>query len=137
MATLKALLAGLLVGIVLIEGISAGLAVLLPVDLLVVSFAGGRIPAWPLFPVPALVWLLGSTAAGAMATAMGRHPAAGVGCGALLALSAFVVVTLVTPGNPMALLAAAVPLGGALAGSALARRIEALEHSVSSTDQTV
>lgn len=124
MDTLKALLAGLLVGIILIESLAAGLAVLLPADLLTVSIAGGRIPAWPLFPLPALIWLLGSTAAGAMATAMRRQAAAGMVCGALLAVSAFVLVNLTTPGNPMALLAAAVPLAGAAAGSALARRLE-------------
>lgn len=134
MDTLKALLAGLLVGIVLIESISAGLAVLLPTELLAVSFADREIPAWPLFPVPALIWLLGSTAAGAMATAMRHQPAAGMACGALLAASAFVLVTLVTPGNPMALLAAAVPLTGAAAGSTLARRVD---DAVSSPGQTV
>lgn len=124
MDTLKALLAGLLVGIILIESLAAGLAVLLPAALLTVSFEGGRIPAWPLFPLPALIWLLGSMAAGAMATAMRGQAVAGIVCGALLAISVFVLVNLTTPGNPMALLAAALPLAGAAAGSALARRLE-------------
>ncbi len=137
MRSLGALTAGLVIGVILIEALASGLALLLPESLIQVEaadgYAGPRF--WPLLPVPALVWMLGGMAAGAMAAAAGPHPALGVAAGALLGLPAFVLVGLVMPGNPMALLAAALPLAGSAAATALVARLG--REAVSGNDQTV
>lgn len=137
MRVLGALTAGLVIGVILIEAASSGLAVLLPGPLMYVEAADGYAGAlvWPLLPVPALIWMLGGLAAGTMAAAAGPHPALGVAAGALLGLPAFVLVGLVMPGNPMALLAAALPLAGSAASTALVARLG--REAVSGNDQTV
>ncbi|HSH27972.1 MAG TPA: hypothetical protein VK972_09455 [Wenzhouxiangella sp.] len=137
MRVLGALTAGLAVGVILIEAISSGLGVLLPETMMRVETAIGQgaVLVWPLLPVPALVWMLGGLAGGCMAAAAGPHPALGLVAGALLALPPFIVVGLATPGNPAALLAAALPLAGAAAASALVARLR--YEAVSTNDQAV
>ncbi|HSH27668.1 MAG TPA: hypothetical protein VK972_07900 [Wenzhouxiangella sp.] len=137
MRALGALAAGLAIGVILIEAISSGLTVLLPEALMRVEAADGYGGAlvWPLLPTPALVWLFGGLAAGCMAAAAGPHPALGLAAGALLALPPFLLVGLVTPGNPAALLAAALPLAGSAAGTALVARLR--HEAVSTSDQAV
>jgi hypothetical protein len=125
MRILVALAAGLVIGLVLIEALLAGLSILLPEAALTVEAVdgyGGRI-AWPLLPVPAVVWLLGSLAGGVMAAAISGRPAWSLSIGVLLAIPAAVIVGMITPGNPMALLAAALPLVGSAAGAAIAARL--------------
>lgn len=141
MRVLWALAAGLLIGIVLIEAMSAGLQVLLPGTALHVEAAdgfGGQL-VWPLLPVPAIVWMLGGLAAGTMAAAMGPHPVCGPIAGTLLAIPALTLVGLTAPGNPLALLAAALPLAGSAAGTAVVVRLaDGREHAtVSTNNQTV
>lgn len=139
MRILVALAAGLFISVILIEAISTGLSVLLPEAAMRVEAADGYAGpvVWPLLPVPAFIWILGTLAGGAMASAVAPHPAWGIGVGALLALPVLVLVGLVTPGNPLALLAAALPLLGSAAGAALVRRLRLQEATVSATGQSV
>lgn len=139
MRTLVALVAGLVIGVILIEAISTGLLILLPDSAMRVEAAdgyGGPL-VWPLLPVPAIIWILGGLAGSAMAAAAGPHPACGLVVGGLLALPAFALVGLVTPGNPLALLAAALPFLGSAAGTALVVRLQREEATVSANDQAV
>src|SRR5690625_7503947 len=93
MRALKAIASGLVVGVILIEAALAGLAVLLPPSVLMSSSDYPAEPlAWPLLPVPALVWLVGGAAAGAMAAAMDYSAWTGVLAGLVMALSAALVV---------------------------------------------
>ncbi|HLS05940.1 MAG TPA: hypothetical protein VK036_06550 [Wenzhouxiangella sp.] len=125
MRALKAIASGLVVGVILIEAALAGLAVLLPPSVLMSSSDYPAEPlAWPLLPVPALVWLVGGAAAGAMAAAMNKSAWTGVLAGLVLAVPAALVVGLVEPGDSGILLAGCLPLAGAAAGSALAARLE-------------
>jgi len=137
MNTLKALAAGTLVGIVLVEAVLAGLATLLPAGLVGVGSPLGFVPGWPLLPVPALAWLLGAAAAGAMASALDARALTGLAAGALMGLPAFILVGLATPGNPLAFLAAALPLSGAAAGTVLAQRLRRLDTAASAPDQAL
>lgn len=139
MRILVALAAGMVIGVILIEATSSGLSLLLPESAMSVRAADGFASAviWPLLPAPALVWMLGGFGGGTMAAAAGPHPAWGLAVGLLLALPAFVIVGLVTPGNPLALLAAALPLVGAAAGTALVLRLRRGEASVSAAGQSV
>lgn len=139
MRILVALAAGLVIAVILIEAISNGLSVLLPEAVMLVEAAdgyGGPI-VWPLLPVPALIWMTGGLAGGAMGSAAAPHPAWGLGVGALLAVPAFVLVGLITPGNPFALLAASLPLVGSAAGTVLVTRLRRKEATVSVTGQSV
>lgn len=139
MRILAALAAGLIIGIILIEALSAGLSVLLPENLMQVQAAdgyGGRV-TWPLLPIPALVWLVGGLAGGAMTAATAPHPAWGLAAGGLLAIPAFTLLGMITPGNPMALLAASLPLGGAMAGAAIVARLRRDDAAVSENGQAV
>lgn len=125
MRALKAIASGLVVGVILIEALLAGLTVLLPAPLLTsVSDYPARPLAWPLLPIPALVWLVGGAAAGAMATAMNQSAWTGVLAGLVLAVPAVLIVGLIEPGDSGILLAGCLPLAGAAAGSALASRLE-------------
>jgi len=137
MRALTALAAGLVIGVILIESISAGLAVLLPQTALYVEAADGYSGpvVWPLLPVPALIWLLGTLAGGAMAAAVGPRPAWGLAVGTLLAMPAFLLVGLITPGNPLALLAAALPVIGSSAGAVLVVRLQ--HESVTANEQAL
>ncbi len=139
MLVLKAQAAGVLVGVILIEAVLAGLRSLVPETALFVDtgerFAGTLV--WPLLPLPALTWMLGSALGGAMAAAMAPKPAWGLGIGALLGFAAFVLVGMVTPGNPAALLAAAVPLAGAAAGTAVVARLRKEDATVTASGQAV
>lgn len=139
MRILGALAAGLVIAVILIEALSAGLAVLLPEAVMFVRAVDGYGGAifWPLLPVPALVWMLGGLAGGAMSAAAAPHPGFGLALGALLAVPAFVVVGIATPGNPMALLAASLPLAGSAAGSILAARLRRNDATVSANQQAV
>lgn len=137
MRVLGALTAGLAIGVILIEAISSGLTILLPEALMRVQAADGYggMLVWPLLPVPALVWMFGGLAGGSMAAAAGPHPALGLAAGALLALPPLVVVGLAMPGNPATLLAAALPLAGSAAGTALVARLR--HETVSAHGQAV
>lgn len=139
MRVLGALAAGLIIGVILIEAISAGLLVLLPDGWMRVEADGGfgAPVVWPLLPIPALVWLVGGLAGGAMATAMTVRAGWGLAVGLLLALPAYVVVGLITPGNPMAFLAAALPFAGSAAGAAIVVRLQHQQMTVSANDQAV
>ena len=139
MLAIKALAAGVLVGVILIEAGLAGLRSLAPESALIVNagerFVGALI--WPLLPLPAMIWMLGGALGGAMAAAMAPKPGWGLGVGALLGLPAFLMVGMVTPGNPSALLAATVPLSGAAAGTALAARLRREDATASASGQAV
>lgn len=139
MRVLVALAAGLIIGVILIEAVSAGLLVLLPDTLLLVEAAdgfGGPV-LWPLLPLPAVVWLIGGLAAGLMSAALAPHPLWGLCTGVLLGLPAFVLVGLTTPGNPMALLAASLPIAGSAAATALVSRLAGEQAGASAKRQTV
>lgn len=139
MLVLKALAAGVLVGAIVIEATLAGLKSLLPAATLLVD-AGERFTAplvWPLLPLPALIWMLGGALGGAMAAAMAPRSGWGLGAGLLLGIPAFLVVGMVTPGNPAALLAASVPLAGSAAGAALVARLRREDATVSPSGQAV
>lgn len=139
MLVLKALAAGVLVGVILIEAVLAGLRSLIPEAALIVNagehFVGPLI--WPLLPLPAMIWMLGGALGGAMTAAMAPKTGWGLGVGALLALPAFVLVGMVTPGNPAAFLAAAIPVAGSAAGTALAARLRHEDATVSASGQAV
>lgn len=139
MRVLGALAAGLLVGIILIEAISAGMLVLLPDALVRVAAADGfgRPVVWPLLPLPAVVWLIGGLAAGLMSAALAPHPLWGLCTGVLLGLPSFVLVGLTTPGNPMALLAASLPVAGSAAAVALVSRLAGEQAGASAKHQAV
>lgn len=139
MAIFKALTSGLLVGVIFQEAIIAGLSILLPTAWIHAGIVTGwaTAPPWPLWPAPALAWGIGGLAGGAMATALSSRRACGVAVGLALALPAALIVGLVTPGNPMLLLAAAVPAVGAAAGAALAARLRHEDLSVTINGQSV
>lgn len=139
MRILLALTAGLIVGVVLIEAILAGLLVLVPESTLRVEASDGfgHALVWPLLPVPAMVWITGGLVGGMMTAAMAPRIGWGLCAGALLGLPAFVLVGLTMPGNPMALLACALPIAGSAAGTALVARMQNEEATVSENDQTV
>ncbi|MDZ7791137.1 MAG: hypothetical protein U5L08_11730 [Xanthomonadales bacterium] len=139
MLVLKALAAGVLVGVILIEAVLAGLRSLVPESALIVNAGEGFVGPliWPLLPLPAVIWMLGAALGGAMAAAMAPKPGWGLGVGALLGLTAFVLVGMVTPGNPAALFAVTIPLAGAAAGTALAARLRREDATVSASGQAV
>gem|GEM_PF-6521610 len=137
MQVLAAFCTGLVVGVILIESMTTGLLVLLPEDVMTVHAADAGRLVWPLLPVPALVWLVGGAACGAMASAVAGSAIVGSVAGALLAVPAMLIVNLVSPGDPLCLLAAALPLSGAAAGSVLAARLERSDATVSAPGQAV
>lgn len=139
MRILVALAAGLLIGVILIEAITAGLLVLIPGSMLLVEASDGFGEAlvWPLLPVPALIWMTGGLVGSMMTAALAPRSGWGLCAGALLALPAFVLVALTTPGNPLALLASALPLAGSAAGTALVMRLQDGKATVSTNDQAV
>ena len=139
MRMLKATAAGLVVGIIFVEAVTSGLSVLLPASMIRIDPLPGIAAAlpWPLWPAPAATWVLGGSMAGAMATALGGRSACGVLTGALLSLPVVANVGWVTPGNPMMLLAALLPLSGAAAGTALALRLRDEDAAVSVNKQAV
>lgn len=137
MRILAAFCTGLVVGVVLIESMTAGLLVLVPEDAMSVHAADAGRLIWPLLPVPALVWLFGGAACGAMASAVAGKAIVGWIAGALLAVPALLIVNLVSPGDPLCLLAAALPLSGAAAGSVFAARLERSDATVSEPGQAV
>lgn len=120
MTILKALAAGLTVGIVVIEGLCAAVAAFTPFP-----------PPCPLrvpietMPVPAmvLVWLAGSAAAGAMATGIAGRGTTGWIAGALLCLPLAVTAALSGPTNSASAALIMLPLFGAGAGATLAGRL--------------
>lgn len=137
MRILAALAAGLAVGTVVVESVFAGLLVLLPDSALRIETAAGGPLIWPLMFVPALVWICGGAACGAMASAVSGRSWTGLLGGILMAVPAFVIVNLTTPGQPMAMLAALLPFSGAMAGAAFAARILRADATVSAPDQRV
>lgn len=138
MRVLKALAAGTAVGVILIEATSTGLLQLVPGPWLIAGEQpAGASTAWPLLPLPAVLWLLGGLVGSLMAGAVARSPAAGVGVGGLLAASAFVLVNLTTPAHPGAWLAALVPLSAAAGGATVIARLLRKEAAVSATEQAV
>lgn len=139
MRILLALTAGLIVGVILIEAISAGLLVLVPESTLRVEASDGfgQALVWPLLPVPALVWITGGLVGGMMTAAVAPRVGWGLCTGLLLGLPAFVLVGLITPGNPLALLAGALPIAGSAAGTALVARLEDAHATVSENGQAV
>lgn len=138
MRVLKALAAGITVGVILIEATSAGLLVLVPESLLTAGEQPSKASAaWPLHPLPALVWLLGGLAGSLMAGAVARNPMVGLGVGVLLAVSAFVMVNLTNPADPRAWLAAALPLSAAAGGASMIARLLRKEVAASANEQAV
>ncbi|WP_376695018.1 hypothetical protein [Wenzhouxiangella sp. EGI_FJ10305] len=139
MRALLALTAGLLVGVTMIEAISAGLLVLIPDSMLRVEATDGFGEAlvWPLLPIPALIWMTGGLIGSMMTAALAPRIGWGLCAGVLLALPPLVLVGLTTPGNPMALLASALPIAGSAAGTALVVRLQDEKATVSTNDQAV
>lgn len=138
MHVLKALAAGMTVGVILIEATSAGLLLLVPESLLTVGEQPGNASAaWPLHPLPALVWLVGGLLGSLMAGAVARRPVVGLGVGVLLAVSAFALVNLTRPADPGAWLAAALPLSAAAGGACMIARLLRKEAAASANEQAV
>lgn len=137
MRILAALAAGMTVGTVLMESVLSGLLVLLPESALRFDSTTAGPLVWPLMVLPALIWMSGGAVCGAMATAVSGRSWIGLVGGILMAAPAFLVVNLTTPGNPMTLLAALLPLSGSAAGAALAARILRADSTVSAPGQQV
>ena len=122
MHMLKALAAGLIVGVIVTEALLAAIGVLagnpgLPEDLA----AGQPLPGMHLVAV-ATAWLVGSTLAGAMSTAMSGFRLLGWVVGGLLCLPTLLI--LVLAGFPWAVVGIGLlPAAGAIAGAAIALRV--------------
>lgn len=121
MRPLMALAAGLLVGLIVIEAILAAIRLFTSNPELMQDLGSGMLlPGTHLLAVSA-TWLVGATLAGAMSTVMSGTRVWGWLAGLLLCLPALLTLTLA--GYPWAMVSAGlVPLAGAIAGSALARR---------------
>ena len=139
MELLKGVSAGMLVSVVFLEALMAGMAAVLPPDTVLIEAIPGVVglAPWPLWPGPALAWMLSAAAGAAMATGLAHRVVAGWLVGCLLALPCVSLVGLVTPGNPMRLVAAAIPLVAAGGGARLAQRIGNRDAAVSAGGQAV
>ncbi len=121
MRPLMALAAGLLVGLIVIEAVLAAIRVFTSNQELMLDLASGNLLPGPHLLAVSATWLVGSILAGAMSTVMSGSRACGWLAGVLLCLPALLTLTLA--GFPWSIVSAGlVPLAGAIAGSALARR---------------
>jgi len=129
---LESLAAGLAVGAVLIEAAKAASTAFLPYPSVLV-FADGRgiEVVWPLALLPALSWVAGGMACGAMTCGMSGSRALGLLGGGLLGLAPALIVNLAAPGEADALIAACLPLLGAVLGTRWARQLVELDASAS------
>jgi hypothetical protein len=127
---LESLAAGQAVGAVLIEAAKAASTTFLPYPS-ILAFADGRgiEVVWPLALLPALSWVAGGIACGAMTCGMSGSRAAGLLGGALLGLAPALIVNLAAPGQADALIAGCLPLLGALLGTRWAWRLRKLDAS--------
>lgn len=131
MSILKALAAGLAVGIALIEGLCQALAAFTPLPLMCPPgphAASGMPYALPL----ALIWLAGGAAAGAMASGMARRRTTGWITGAALCIPLALIAVLSDTGGNLAFVA--LPLFAAGAGAEFAGRMMARDRSAHSPD---
>ena len=121
MRILKALAAGLLIGVIVTEALMAAIGVFAANPNLHEDLAAGRLlPGMHLMAVAA-AWLLGSTLAGAMSTAMSGLRLLGWIAGGLLCLPALLILLLA--GFPWAVVSIGLlPVAGAIAGAAIALR---------------
>lgn len=137
MRVLAAITAGLLVGVVLLEALTAGLLMLVPETALLAEYGEYGLLSWPLLPLPALLWLMAGLAGGTMSAAVAQRPLTGVVTGALLALPAGLIVGLARPGSLQMVLAMALPFCGALAGALLVARVLRADTAASAPGQAV
>ncbi len=122
MRMIKALAGGLAVGIIVTEALLAAVQVLTDNPTLSEDLAVGQLPPGSQLLAVAIAWLLGSVLAGAMSTAMSQLAFMGWLAGAMLCLPALLL--LVLSGLPWGLVSVGfLPLAGAIAGSATARRL--------------
>lgn len=130
--SLKSLAAGLVVGAVLIEAAIAASTAFLPYPSVLV-FADGRgiEVVWPLALLPALYWVAGGTACGAMTCGMSGSRGLGLLGGVLLGLAPALIVKLAAPGQADALIAGCLPLLGAALGTRWAWRLRQLDAPAS------
>lgn len=129
MSILKALAAGLAVGIALIEGLCQALAAFTPLPLMCPpgpESASGMPYVLPL----ALIWLAGGLAAGAMAAGMARRRFTGWITGAALCIPLALIAVLPDAGGSLPLVA--VPLFAAGAGAEFAGRLMTRDRSAHS-----
>lgn len=122
MRIFKALAAGLAVGVILLEALRTAVQAFAPGhNLYDLAANAGAVPLTALLGL-AGAWLLAGTFAGAMATAMAGNRLAGWLAGMLLCLPAGLILMLSgLEGSVVAI--ASLPLVGAIAGSAIARRV--------------
>lgn len=127
MQIFKALAAGLVVAVILIEALCAAVQVLTPELDLLEAVHGDLIPPPAVASSLALAWFLGGIATGTMSTAMGGSRGAGWIAGLMLCIPPGLIM--VSSGPATGILAlAGLPFAGAIAGSAIAGRVEQIHH---------
>ncbi|NBD94905.1 MAG: hypothetical protein GVY11_00295 [Gammaproteobacteria bacterium] len=120
---LLALIAGMLTGLVIGEGIAAGARLFAPgVDVYSGLRAGTGLDE-AVASILALSWLGGACVSAAMATAISRQRGAGWLIGLLWLMPAVLVVSLAGLAEWMLVVASLASLGGALVGTRVAERV--------------
>ncbi|MEE4329494.1 MAG: hypothetical protein V2J10_01405 [Wenzhouxiangella sp.] len=120
---LIALVAGLLTGIVVSEGIVASAGLFAPDVRVFAGISAGPILDETAATILALSWLGGASVSAAMATAISRQRSAGWASGLLWLMSSVLVVVLAGMAEWVLLVASLASLGGAVVGTRLAQRI--------------
>lgn len=132
MSIIKALAAGIAVGVVLIEGLCQALTAFTPLPPMCPPGPDGT-GALHILPL-ALIWLTGSVAAGTMAAGMTRRRPTGWITGAALCIPlALIVVLLDVTGGELAIVALPLFAGGA--GAELAGRLIVYDRHTRSPDR--
>lgn len=121
---LRALTAGLVVAIIVIEAMLAGVQLFTVGEHPHAVLAAGEILPMDAMLVTTAIWLIGGALAGAMGTAVSGWRPVGWFTGGLLTMPLMVILLLA--GTPWAVVGlAAAPLAGGIAGAALAVRTRA------------
>lgn len=124
--TLKALTAGVVVGVIVIEAACAVVDLLTPDHELFALADHATVLSPVITAAVALAWLCGGAAGGAMSTAISTRRAVGWTCGLLLSLPPALIVLVTKPDTGL-VAGAFLPLAGAVAGSVLAAALQATE----------
>lgn len=123
---LAGILAGLALGVVVMEAFLAGMTLLLPAFDPEGLFDPAAGPGW--YPGWCLAWLLAGAAGGSMATGVARRWPAGVLSGILLATAAILHAALSPLPDFLVIVLALLPLAGAVVGTRLAARLLARDR---------